>query len=73
MCFWGGFGCGVECEHLPYDEKIKLQNDDETRWFPWFVEALYYHPKSSELTASDEYDNKPYFEISYCDPHGEWK
>ena len=21
----------------------------------------------------DENDNKPYFEISYCDPYGEWK
>ena len=41
-----------------FDEKIKLQNDDETRWFPWFVEALYYHPKSSELTASDVGESK---------------
>lgn len=32
-----------------FDEKIKLSNENETRWFPWFVEALYYHPKNSEL------------------------
>lgn len=34
-----------------FGEKIKLTNDNETRWFPWFVEALYYHPKSSTLES----------------------
>lgn len=36
-----------------FDEKIKLSNEEETRWFHWFEDALYYHPKSSELEVSD--------------------
>lgn len=36
-----------------FDEKIKLSSEKETRWFPWFIEALYYHPKASELKDTD--------------------
>ena len=41
-----------------FDEKIKLSNENETRWFPWFVEALYYHPKGSELENTDVEESK---------------
>lgn len=32
-----------------FDERIKLTNENKTQWYPWFVEALYYHPKNSTL------------------------
>ena len=32
-----------------FEESIKLSNENKTKWFPWFIEALYYHPKGSEL------------------------
>lgn len=41
-----------------FDEKIKLSNETETRWFPWFVEALYYHPKTSELENTNIEESK---------------
>lgn len=34
-----------------FEEKIKLKNENQTRWFPWFVEAFYYHPVSSSLES----------------------
>ncbi len=36
-----------------FDEKIKLIKENETRWFSWFVEALYYHPVSSKLDTEN--------------------
>lgn len=42
-----------------FEEKIKLRNENQTRWFPWFVEAFYYHPTSSNLdTEIGESDDK---------------
>ena len=35
-----------------FTEQIKLSTGDHTKWFPWFVEALYYHPVSSTLETS---------------------
>lgn len=31
------------------EESIMLETENVTRWFPWFVEVSYYHPKSSEI------------------------
>lgn len=33
-------------------EKIKLTNQNETMWIPWFINAVYYHPNTKKMSDS---------------------